>query len=139
MPNVLTSACGDGSIQLWNVDTNIIHSYNSGNYKPKLCYREHSKEVCCVDWNHFAQNPLFMSSSWDCSIKLWNPDYMMSFKTYADHSNIVYESKFAKKTANIFASVSADGYLKIWDILQPQPITSIVAHNEAEVYFEIIV
>lgn len=63
---------------------------------------------------------------------------MMSFKTYVDHSNIVYESKFAKKTANIFASASADGYLKIWDISQSQPISSTVAHNKAEVCFEMI-
>lgn len=35
--------------------------------------------------------------------------------------------------ANMFASVSGDGYLKIWNVLHPQPITTILAHPESEV------
>lgn len=132
MPDKLISACGDGSIQLWNTDVDV--NANTIDYsKPKSLYREHSKEVCSVDWACLSQNPLFLSSSWDCSIRLWNPEYNMSLKTYTNHTQLVYESKFSKKMTNIFSSVSADGYLKIWDILQPQPISSFKPHRESEV------
>lgn len=131
--NTLITACGDGGIQLWDIDSTVQPSTHSDCNKPKSCYREHSKEVCCVDWSHLSQNPLFLSSSWDCSIKLWNPDYATSLHTYNSHSKLVYASKFARKIPSIFASVSADGYLKIWDISLPQPISSILAHRESEV------
>lgn len=133
--NMLISACGDSNILLWDVDSNAnaVTSIFSGYSKPKSYYCEHSKEVCCVDWNHLSEDSLFLSSSWDCSIKLWNPDYAMSLKTYNSHTKLVYESRFAKKIPNIFMSVSADGYLKIWDVLQPQPVSSILAHQKSEV------
>lgn len=130
---MVITACGDGGIQLWDVDSNLSQSTYSSYNKPKQCYREHGKEVCCVDWSHLSQNPLFLSSSWDCSIKLWNPDYVMSLTTYNGHSKLVYATKFAKKMANIFASASADGYLKIWNALHPQPVSTILAHHESEV------
>lgn len=136
IPNVLISACGDSNVLLWDVDsntTNAVTSTFSGYNKPKSCYSEHSKEVCCVDWNHLSEDSLFLSSSWDCSIKLWNPDYAMSLKTYNSHTKLVYESRFSKKIPSIFMSVSADGYLKIWDILQAQPVSSFLAHQKAEV------
>ncbi|XP_055323059.1 peroxisomal targeting signal 2 receptor isoform X4 [Sitodiplosis mosellana] len=133
--NVLISACGDSNVLLWDVnsETNAVISTFSGYSKPKSCYNEHSKEVCCVDWNHLSEDSLFLSSSWDCSIKLWNPDYAMSLKTYNSHTKLVYESRFAKKIPNIFMSVSADGYLKIWDFLQPYPVSSLLAHQKSEV------
>ncbi|XP_031634526.1 peroxisomal targeting signal 2 receptor isoform X2 [Contarinia nasturtii] len=129
-PNILISACGDGTVQLWDVDSKSM-SLVSGYSKPKSCYSEHGSEVCCVDWS--SQDSLFLSGSWDCSIKLWNPNYKMSLKTYNGHRKLVYESKFGKKNSNIFMSASADGYLKIWDILQPYPISTILAHNNSEV------
>lgn len=127
---MLISACGDSNILLWDVDSKTDAMLST---KPKSCYSEHSKEVCCVDWNHLSEDSLFLSSSWDSSIKLWNPDYAQSLKTYNGHTKLVYESRFAKKNPKNFMSVSADGYLKIWDVLQPQPISSFLAHQKAEV------
>lgn len=127
----MITACGDGSIQLW--DTDSLSSSYSAYSKPKSCYREHTKEVCSVHWNHSFENPSFLSSSWDGTIKLWNPDYITSLNTYRNHTKLVYAAKFSKRTRNVFASVSADGYLKLWNILQPQPFISILAHSESEV------
>lgn len=126
--NVLISACGDGDIHLWKMDSIV-----SSSSKPKSCYSEHSKEVCGVDWNHVSEESLFLSCSWDCSIKLWDSNYTTSITTFNSHRKLVFESKFAKKLSSIFMSVSADGYLKIWDILQPQPISTILAHHKSEV------
>lgn len=52
---------------------------------------------------------------------------------FESHTKLVNEVKFAKNLANVFASVSADGYLKIWNILHPQPIASILVQNDIEV------
>lgn len=130
-PTVLITACGDGGVQLWDVNSNDFHSSCIAYNKPKQCYREHSEEVCCVDWSHFPSNPSFLSSSWDCSVKLWNPDYLTSLHTYKSHSKLVNAIKFAKNLANVFASVSADGYLKIWNVSLPQPIASISVQNNS--------
>lgn len=67
------------------------------------------------------------------SIKLWNPDYIISLNTYESHSKLVNAVKFAKNMTNVFASVSADGYLKIWNTSHPRPIASILVQNDTEV------
>lgn len=126
-------ANGDGGVQLWDANASDSHSSYIAYNKPKQCYREHSKEVCCVDWNYFPSNPSFLSGSWDCTIKYWNPDYLTSISTYESHTKLVNAVKFAKNLANVFASVSADGYLKIWNISHPQPIASIRVQNDIEV------
>lgn len=119
----------DGGVQLWDVNSDDSHSSYIAYNKPKQCYREHSKEVCCVDWSYFHSNTSFLSGSWDCTIKNWHPDYIISLHTYESHTKLVNAVKFAKNLANVFASVSADGYLKIWNILHPQPIASILVQN----------
>lgn len=133
----MISACGDGGIQLWEIDSNSndLPSTLSGYNKPKSLYLEHTKEVCSVDWCSSAQNPSFLSSSWDCSVKLWNPERSQSLRTYNGHSELVYEAKYAKHMPNIFASVSGDGFLKLWDILMQQSFSATVAHPESEVSF----
>lgn len=130
---MLITACGDGSVQLWNIDSSIQSNTFIGYSKPKLVYREHSKEVCSVDWSQSTQTCLFLSSSWDCTIKLWTPELLSSLCTYQSHSNFVYNAKFAKRKTNVFASVSADGYMKLWSLVQPHPIASVLAHQDSEV------
>lgn len=138
--NLLITACGDGGIQLWEIDSNSndLPSTLSGYNKPKSIYNEHTKEVCSIDWCSTAQNPTFLSSSWDCSIKLWNPECtQQSLSTFNGHSKLVYEAKFAKHIKSIFASVSGDGCLKFWDTAMQQSFSSVLAHQEAEVGFNL--
>lgn len=89
--------------------------------------------MCSVNWSHPFERPAFLSSSWDCTIKLWDPNFISSLQTYADHTKIVYAAKFAKQRSNMFASVSADGYLKLWNCSQSRPVLSILAHGDSEV------
>ncbi len=45
---------------------NIIIQYKV----PKLIWKEHMREVCCLDWNQTRQQQLVLSSSWDRTIKM---------------------------------------------------------------------
>lgn len=58
--NQLVTGCGDGSIKLWDT---TLPDY------PVRNYREHTKEVFSVNWN-LVDKQLFLSSSWDNTVKL---------------------------------------------------------------------
>ena len=58
--NQIVSACGDGSIKLWDatLDDHPIRNW-----------QEHAREVFSIDWNN-VQKDLFASGSWDGSVKI---------------------------------------------------------------------
>lgn len=105
--DLVLSASGDGSILLWNIT-------NASSPSPAMCYREHSQEACSVDC---SKNDVgaFISSSWDCTVKLWDALYTKALSTYYEHSQLVYHVKFSPHLPKMFASVSGDGNLKLWN------------------------
>ena len=119
--NCVVTASGDGVLQLWDIDSN--------SNTPKCCYAEHTKEVYSIDWNNTRHEQLMLSASWDCSIKLWDPMRKHSLMTYMGHSQLVYNAKFSVHMANTFASVSGDGYLNLWNTMNPNPVARIKAHD----------
>lgn len=125
---MVVSASGDGSLQLWNTET-----IDESSHVPKVCYHEHTREVCSVDWSTSPHNRIFLSASWDSSIKLWDPLITASLRTYHAHTDLVYAAKFSPAMANMFASVSADGFLKLWDVLDQSPKACMNAHLDSEV------
>lgn len=128
--NMVVAASGDGSLQIWDA---YLESDSTTAHMPKSIYREHTKEVCSVDWSPSPHNRIFLSGSWDHSIKLWDPLYTASMRTYNDHSDFVFNAKFSPGMANVFASVGADGFLKLWDVLDHRPKASLQSHQYAEV------
>lgn len=95
-----------------------------------MVYREHKKEIYSVDWSKVPYEQLFISASWDSTVKIWDPIRNHSLSTYIGHTQLVYNAVFASHIPNTFASVSGDGMLKIWDILcYDLPIASIKAHE----------
>ena len=62
---------------------------------------------------HFLTN----SSSWDESIKLWNPrEDRGSLMTFKEHRYCVYSSIWSPMHATRFASASGDHTIKLWDV-----------------------
>lgn len=127
---MVVTACGDGSLQIWDAE---LEGNATTVHTPKSLYREHTKEVCSVDWSPSPHNRIFLSASWDQSIKLWDPLYTASMRTYSGHSDLVFNAKFSPAMTNVFASVGADGFLKLWDVLDHRPKANLQSHQYAEV------
>lgn len=123
-PTIVVTASGDGSLQIWNLLTPSI---------PPQVLHEHANEVYSVDWTRTHLDQLILSASWDCTIKLWDPNRKASLNTYNGHSQLVYNAMWSPHIPNCFASVSGDGTLRIWNSLNPQSASALCKAHEAEV------
>ena len=56
-----------------------------------------------------------MSSSWDASIKLWDPMSSSSLLTFKEHVGAVYSVVYSPRLPTVFASASSDASIKLWD------------------------
>lgn len=63
-PSLIISAVADGSILIWQL--------NSNTNKPLVNLREHNREVWCVHWSESRSTDSLLSTSADGTIKLWN-------------------------------------------------------------------
>jgi peroxin-7 len=70
-----------------------------------------------------------LSGSWDNTIKLWHPDLDRSVRTFAEHTHCVYSAVWHPRHADMFASTSGDGFLKVWDSNHRKSIHSVKAHD----------
>ncbi|THV44769.1 hypothetical protein BGAL_0582g00050 [Botrytis galanthina] len=107
--NQVAVACGDGSVKLF--DTAIHESF------PVANFHEHGREVFAVHWNLVSKDT-FVSSSWDGTIKLWNPNRTSSVLTLPTHS-CTYSAAFSPHSPSIISSVSSDSHLRIFDLRTP--------------------
>lgn len=124
--NIVVTASGDGSLQLWN-------TLDDSAKTPYCYYNEHKKEVYSIDWSRTRDGQLLLSASWDCSIKLWDPNRQNSINTYIGHTQLIYNAMFSPHIPNTFASVSGDGQLKIWNTLGNQRNTLSIKSHDGEV------
>lgn len=69
--NQVAVSLGDGTVKLY--DTKV------GKY-PIAAWAEHQREVFCVNWGN-ADKHLFVTSSWDGTVKVWNPQARQSIVT----------------------------------------------------------
>jgi peroxin-7 len=119
------SASGDGSLQMWS-----LNDLSNNNSQPQMVYNEHEKEIYSVDWCKTRLKQQFLSASWDCTLKLWDPNRRESVSTYYAHAVIAYSAVFSPKIPNMFASVGGDGYLKLWSNLTvSRPVFSVKTHD----------
>ncbi|KAK9892861.1 hypothetical protein WA026_022542 [Henosepilachna vigintioctopunctata] len=119
-PSLVISASGDGALQLWDL--------NNPKCNP-VKFREHKKEVYSLDWSKIRQEQLFLSASWDCTVKLWDPNRQNAINTFSGHKQLVYNAVFSPKIPNCFASVSGDGTLKLWNAHNPSLPTTFRVHD----------
>lgn len=119
--NVLVAACGDGSVKVYDLGA-------PPNANPLRNFREHKHECCCVHWN-MVRRDLFLSSSWDDTIKLWSLHQPGSLSTFTGHTYCVYQVAWNPAHGDIFLSASGDTSLRIWDARQAAPSLVMQAHG----------
>ncbi|CAG8594985.1 23022_t:CDS:2 [Cetraspora pellucida] len=117
--NQVVTACGDGSIMLW--DTTLMDF-------PIKKWKEHQREVFSVHWNLIKKDS-FVSGSWDSAIKLWRPEVSQSLSTFSEHTACIYSTIWSPHNPDIFGSASGDSTFKIWDVKVPRSAQTIRAHN----------
>jgi peroxin-7 len=106
--NQLLAASGDGSIKLYDITLSQF---------PIQTWSEHAREVFAVHWNLVVKDT-FLSSSWDGTIKIWNPNAQASLTTLPTHS-CTYSAAFSPHNASVLSSVSSDSMLRVFDLRTP--------------------
>ncbi|MFW9259081.1 caspase family protein [Nostoc sp. CALU 546] len=127
--DILASACQDGTVILWDIK-NVTHP------APLYTWREHTKTVRCVVFNH--DSTTVASGSEDGTIKLWKINSEKSFTTL-NKSEIkqVWTLAFSKD-GKILASGSSDENpsgidehhnIRLWNIENGECFRKLGAHK----------
>ena len=77
-------------------------------------YKGHHMPVYALKWNYYHPR-VFLSASADWTVKIWdhnNPKQVMSF----DLNNAVGDAAWAPYSATVFAAVTADGKVHVFDL-----------------------
>ncbi|MCJ1440682.1 MAG: peroxisomal targeting signal 2 receptor [Stictis urceolatum] len=106
--NQLVVACGDGSIKLFDIGLDKFPVQN---------WQGHSREVFAVHWNLVSKDT-FCSSSWDGTIKIWNPNRPQPQYTLPTHT-CTYSASFSPHSPSLLSAVSSDSNLRLYDLRVP--------------------
>ena len=130
-PSHTVVSSGDGSLRMFNADLEPQF--------PVGVYHEHAREAFSVSWNLVGKRN-FASSSWDGTVKLWDPERptMTATQTPAEklpykagagstgasiltlpiHS-CTYSTSWSPHSADILSCVSSDSHLRVFDLRLP--------------------
>lgn len=118
--NLLLSACGDGTLRLWDVGQSPANGH-----RPLEAAPAHGGDVHSVDWNNLRKD-LFVSSGYDARLRYWSLN--SSIQPAGDahgHTQCVYEVRWSPHSAATCASASGDGTVGVWSIDQPGQVMSL--------------
>jgi peroxin-7 len=113
--SVLATACGDGSVRIFDL-------HRPGD-RPVAVFNRQKAETYSVNWNAFSKN-LLCSASWDRSVVVHDVVSGKEQMRYM-HTGISYESRFSPRNATMMASVGGDGQLLVCDMRQSSPSVKI--------------
>ncbi|EUD69068.1 hypothetical protein C922_00760 [Plasmodium inui San Antonio 1] len=111
IPNVIVTSSNDGYVKFWDLRF-LTDAF--------LTVNIHSHWVTSIHFNNF-HDELLLSTSSDNTVKLHRIDYPANLnlkkketnyqliKTYSDHEESVYQGRWSKTDAWVFASLSYDG------------------------------
>lgn len=105
----LLCSSGDGALRLF--DTSLQPTF------PIATYTEHSREAFSCAWN-LTSKSTFASSSWDGTVKVWNPERECSILTLPTHS-CTYSAQWSPHTEDLLSAVSSDSHFRLWDLRTP--------------------
>lgn len=96
-------------------DGNLLKCSTSYNEQHLSSFSGHSGPVYKLRWSPFCGNT-FLSCSADWTIKLWNQEKSEALFSFQPGSDYVSDAAWAPDNSTIFASVTGDGRLDMWDI-----------------------
>lgn len=106
-------------IKLWDISSKKIIFAEKG----------HKGDVQCVENSHKLPN-LCLSSGFDGFVKLWDFNLGKVMLNLAVSKICVYQATWHPINENLFASVSGDGVLNLWDIVgQNKNVAAVKAHQ----------
>ena len=115
---LLASASGDGTIQLWDLNTNTLHA----------TLRGHTSDVLNVA---FSRDGLLLASgSADGTVRLWNPNTETLEATLQGHTASVLSVAFSSD-GSLLASGSADGTVRLWNPVTETLQATLKAHMDS--------
>jgi dynein intermediate chain len=77
----------------------------------------HEEYVTSVECNPSLESShIFLTSSLDWTIKLWNSKETEPLYTFNDNRDSVYDLKWSPNRSTVFASVDGMGYIDVWDL-----------------------
>jgi len=97
------SACGDGTVKVWDVDTGRVLRTLEG----------HSNSVYCVSMTPDGKRAV--SASGDYTLKVWELDTGRVLRTMESHSG-GFEGVAITADGKLAVSASSDKTLKVWDL-----------------------
>ena len=128
--NQLLVASGDGSIKLFDIGIPPPSPTNpSDGGFPIASFHEHKREVFATHWNLVSKTS-FCSSSWDGTIKIWDPNRNSSLLTLPTHS-CTYSTAWSPHSASVLSSVSSDSHLRVFDLRTPPSASNHLVMNIA--------
>lgn len=118
---LIVSAGNDNLINLTNPNLYFDGTTNTAN---EYCLIGHEANVCNLDVNE----NLILSSSWDCTAKVWNMDNGEILYNLRGHENSVWAAKFINKSKDEFLTCGADRTIRKWK--GNKQVKCIIAHDD---------
>lgn len=111
-----------------------IRLCNIGQDEPINQFQAHDSEISSIRWD--SKGKMLISSSSDCSVKLWSADDMGSGKskktepalTLGSHDRAVTCAEWACKNSALIATASIDTTVRIWDTTSGECLHKLAQH-----------
>jgi len=119
--NKIVLSTDAGTIELWELkEAPVIDNVQ--------VFSPHDDVCCSLNVNKYTSQ--IISSSWDCTIKVWDLEVELAINNLRIHSDRVLDVLWNPTISDVFASVSCDGYTLIHDNRAKEKPVSITSYTE---------